>query len=242
MFLFEKQNMQNKAVLWGQFQSSSVGSRTKATLPLPAMAVQSSHVCHGMKTCAEDLSYLSPGGFSQRLRKPGDTECLQIILREIHIGLMRIWRWEKVRGALSSSQVGLLCDVPCGGFRGSALALLQRLCLFYLPVSLWFFLSDSCPVIRGGDTSLRVAPSACEDCWELEQLWADVPSTCTWSQTNAGVLPKHMGGAVAVDLLYCCFTYCLVILKRLWNAMQSLELGKEKGLASYCRACRSKRE
>lgn len=69
--------------------------------------------------------------------------------------------------------------------------------------------------------------------------WCD--SSCTWSHT-ADVLPEHTGGAVAVDLLCCCFRFCLVILKRWRNAVQNLELGKDKGLASYCRACRSKWE
>lgn len=86
MFPFEKQNMQTNVVLLGQFQTSSTGSRTKATLALSAVAVQSSRVCHGMNTYPEDfsLSCLHPGGFCQRLRKSGDTVCLQIILKEVH--------------------------------------------------------------------------------------------------------------------------------------------------------------
>lgn len=77
--------MQTNVVLLGQFQTSNTGSRTKATLALSALAAQSC-VCHGMNTYPEDfsLSCLHPGGFCQRLRKSGDTVCLQIILKEVH--------------------------------------------------------------------------------------------------------------------------------------------------------------
>lgn len=150
--------------------------------------------------------------------------------RSTHIGLMRIWRWEKVRAALISSSE--LDPVWCalwglqGLHSGSAA---EALSVFSLCLS--------------GSPSLVPAPRleevtwVCE--WHQQHLWIVANScsfelmfSCTWSQTNADVLPKHMGGAVAVDLLCCCFRSCLVILKRLRNVMQSLELRKWKGLAS----------
>lgn len=62
----------------------------------------------------------------------------------------------KVRGALSSSGVGhfVLCPVGLQGLHSGSV---HDHFLFYLSVSL----SDSCPVIRGGDTSGSGTISIC---------------------------------------------------------------------------------
>lgn len=144
MFLFEKQNMENSVVLLGQFQSSSMGSRTKATLALPALVVQMSHVCHDVNIYPKDLSLLFIRWWVFSEAEEAGWHCVftDYPKRNTHIGLMRIRRWEKAGGAWSSSRVGHLCEVPCGDFRGSTLSLLQKLCLFYLclsqALSLWF--------------------------------------------------------------------------------------------------------
>lgn len=239
MFLFEKQNMQNNIVLWGQFQSSNTSFRTKATLALPAMAVQSSHVCHGMKTYPEDLSLLLISWWVLSEAEEGRWHCgfAGYPERNTYIGLMRIWRWDRSEEHWAADELySLWCAL--WGLQGLHSGSVTEPFLFYLSVSLRFLSHDE----RRCDTCLGVAPSASVSCWQLVQLWADVTSSCLWPQTNTDVLPKHRGGAVAVDLLGCCFRYCLVILKGLWNAVQSLELRKDKGLSSYCRACRNKRE
>lgn len=179
--------MQNNVVLWGQFQNSNVGSRTKATLAVLAMAVQSSHICHGVHTYPKDLSllFISWWVLSEAEEARWHYVFADYPGRNAHMGLMGIWRWERLEEHWAAQELDTLC-CALWAFRGSTLGLFMTifcftcLCLSLIP-ALW--LEEV--------THLGVAPSASVQCWQLVQLWADVTPSCSSSQTNADVLPKH---------------------------------------------------
>lgn len=140
---FWKTKYAKQIVLWRQFQSSNMGSRTKATLALPAVAA--SHPMFAMAWTPIpriSLSFVSWGGLSEAEEARWHWLGVCRLSWERHTGLMRIWGWGKVGAALSSSWAGH-CDVPCERCR-APLWVCSRSCVCFvsLLLSLWFLPCD----------------------------------------------------------------------------------------------------